>query len=87
MGELSKRIREAKVLAGEEVVVASLREKGILPPEPKEIHLTDVPLLCAECQQPIKGRINTSQWIRVEYIGPEGECQACVQRKKEKASA
>jgi hypothetical protein len=47
--------------------------------------LVDVLLLCTECQQPIKGRINTNQWIRVEFIGPEGECQACYRRKKQEA--
>lgn len=39
--------------------------------------LVDVLLLCVECQQPIKARINTNQWIRVEWIGPSGECQSC----------
>lgn len=48
----------------------------------REVWLADVLLLCTECKQPIKARINTSQWIRVEYIGPEGECQGCVQKKK-----
>lgn len=46
-------------------------------------YLTDVLLLCAECQQPIKARINTQQWIRVEWIGPNGECQRCYQAKRE----
>lgn len=39
--------------------------------------LVDVLLLCVECHQPIKARINTNQWIRVEWIGPSGECQSC----------
>lgn len=39
--------------------------------------LVDVLLLCVECRQPIKARINTNQWIRVEWIGPSGECQSC----------
>lgn len=39
--------------------------------------LVDVLLLCVECQQPIKARINTNQWMRVEWIGPSGECQSC----------
>lgn len=46
-----------------------------------EVHLTDVLLLCTECSKPIKGRINTQQWIRVEWIGPEGECLKCYQEK------
>jgi hypothetical protein len=46
-------------------------------------YLTDVLLLCVECRQPIKARINTSQWIRVEWIGSNGECQACHSRQKE----
>lgn len=48
-----------------------------------ETYLTDVLLLCAECHQPIKARINTQQWIKCEWIGPSGECQACYNRKKE----
>lgn len=47
-----------------------------------ETMLVDVLLLCTECQQPIKARINTTQWIRVEWIGPSGECQACYNEKK-----
>lgn len=45
-------------------------------------YLTDVHLLCAVCHQPIKARINTQQWIRVEFIGPEGECLSCYQKKR-----
>lgn len=48
------------------------------------VYLTDVLLLCTECSEPIKGRINTQQWIRVEWIGPEGECLKCYQEKKAK---
>lgn len=51
-----------------------------LQPDPR---LIDVLLLCVECCQPIKARINTSQWIRCEWIGPKGECQACYNRQKE----
>lgn len=47
-----------------------------------DIYLTDVLVLCVDCQQPIKARINTQQWIKVEWIGPEGECLGCYQRKK-----
>lgn len=47
-----------------------------------DLYLTDVTILCAECQQPIKARINTTQWIRVEWIGPSGECQRCYNEKK-----
>lgn len=35
-------------------------------------YLTDVLLLCTECGEPIKARINTQQWIRVEWIGGRG---------------
>lgn len=49
-----------------------------------DTYLTDVLLLCTECGEPIKGRINTQQWIKVEWIGPEGECLRCYQEKKEK---
>ena len=51
-------------------------------PAPSDMYLADVLLLCTECGNPIKGRINTQQWIRVEFIGPEGECQSCYQQKK-----
>lgn len=47
-----------------------------------DTYLVDVLLLCAECGESIKGRINTQQWIRVEFIGPEGECLKCYQEKK-----
>lgn len=49
-----------------------------------EVYLADVFLLCVECGEPIKARINTQQWIRVEWIGPEGECLKCYQEKKAK---
>lgn len=45
-------------------------------------YLTDVHLLCAICHQPIKARINTCNWLRVEWIGPSGECLSCYQRAK-----
>lgn len=47
-----------------------------------DLYLSDVLLLCTECQRPIKARINTQQWIRVEWIGPNGECQVCYQEKR-----
>lgn len=53
-------------------------------PAVTETYLTDVLLLCTECGEPIKGRINTPQWIRVEFIGPEGDCLKCYQEKKVK---
>lgn len=49
-----------------------------------EIMLVDVELLCVDCRRPIKARINTNQWVRVEWIGPSGECQTCYQAKREK---
>lgn len=47
------------------------------------LYLVDVLLLCTECHEPIKARINTEQWIRVEFIGPGGECRSCLKLKKE----
>ena len=49
-------------------------------------YITNVLLLCVECKQPIKARINTANWIRVEWIGPNGECQACYNQKREAAN-
>lgn len=46
------------------------------------IYLTDIEVLCTECRQPIHARINTQQWIRVEWIGPSGECLSCYQKAK-----
>lgn len=46
------------------------------------IYLTDIEVLCAECRQPIRARVNTQQWIRVEWIGPGGECLSCYQKAK-----
>lgn len=45
--------------------------------------LVDVLLLCTRCKQPIKARINTPNWLRVEWIGPFGECLRCFQEAKE----
>lgn len=53
-------------------------------PAATEMYLTDVLLLCTECGGSTKARINTPQWIRVEFIGPEGECLKCYQEKKVK---
>lgn len=47
------------------------------------IYLTDVELLCSECHQSIRARINTCNWLRVEWIGPSGECLSCYQKAKE----
>jgi hypothetical protein len=51
-----------------------------------DLYLSDVLLLCVTCQQPIKARINTAQWIRVEWISPSGECKGCFDRAKEQRS-
>lgn len=48
------------------------------------LYLSNVLLLCVECQQPIHARINTPQWIRVEWISPEGKCQGCHAKGKER---
>lgn len=55
----------------------------VIRQQPSTTYLTDVELLCVECQRPIKARINTEQWIRVEFIGPNGECRECYNQKKE----
>jgi hypothetical protein len=49
-----------------------------LQPEPR---LVDVELLCVSCRGPIKARINTQQWIRVEWIGPDGQCKSCYDKR------
>lgn len=46
--------------------------------------LVDVLLLCSQCKQPVKARINTPNWIRVEWIGSSGECLQCHQQSKAK---
>lgn len=51
-----------------------------------DLYLVDVLLLCTECKRPIKARINTPNWLRVEWIGPSGECLACYQKKKQEAT-
>lgn len=48
-----------------------------------EMYPVDILLLCVTCQQPIRARINTSQWLRVEWISPSGECKSCYDRMKE----
>jgi hypothetical protein len=50
-----------------------------------EVWLADVHLLCVECSEPIKARINSQSWIKVEWIGPEGQCRGCYQELKEEA--
>lgn len=45
-------------------------------------YLTDVTLLCTACRGEIKARINTKEWIRCEFIGPNGECLKCYQEKR-----
>lgn len=45
--------------------------------------LLDVLLLCVRCREPIRARINTPNWLRVDWIGPEGECLRCYQEAKE----
>lgn len=49
----------------------------------EQMYLVDVLLLCTTCKQPIKARINTPQWIRVEWISPKGECQGCATQRRE----
>lgn len=48
-----------------------------------DLYLTDILLLCVTCRQPIKARINIPQWVRVEWISSEGECQGCHSQQKE----
>ena len=52
-----------------------------------DLLLADVLLLCVTCKEPIKARINTNNWIRVEFISPQGECLKCYQEKKRKTDA
>lgn len=47
------------------------------------VYIASVHLLCAECRQPIKATITTAQWLKVEWISPDGTCQACWQLKKQ----
>lgn len=47
-----------------------------------DLYLSDILLLCVECQRPIKARINTPQWVRVEWIAPDGSCQSCWNQRK-----
>jgi hypothetical protein len=51
-----------------------------LQPDPR---LVDVELLCVSCCSPIKARINTQQWIRVEWIGPDGQCKSCYDKRRD----
>lgn len=48
-----------------------------------DIYLSDILLLCVECHQPIKARINTSQWVKVEWISPDGQCKTCYDKRKD----
>jgi hypothetical protein len=48
-----------------------------------DTYIVSVHLLCVECHQPIKAWINSQNWIRVEWISPEGECQVCWRLGKE----
>lgn len=47
--------------------------------------LVDVLLLCTRCREPIKARINTPNWLRVEWISSEGECLRCFQEAKDES--
>lgn len=49
-------------------------------------YIISVELLCVTCKQRIKAWINSPNWIRVEWISPSGECQACNQKSKESAN-
>jgi hypothetical protein len=46
-------------------------------------YVADVLLLCSRCREPIKATITTAQWIKVQWIGPEGECQRCWSEARE----
>ena len=48
-----------------------------------DTYIVPAHVLCSGCQQPIKAWINSPQWIRVEWVSPEGECQACARERKE----
>lgn len=46
-------------------------------------YIVPIEVLCVTCKQPIKGWVNSPQWLRVEWISPQGECRACDQQAKE----
>lgn len=46
-------------------------------------YIIPVEVLCVTCKQPIKAWINSPQWLRVEWISPEGNCQRCYNEAKE----
>lgn len=46
-------------------------------------YILPIEVLCVTCKQPIKGWVNSPQWLRVEWISPSGECRACDQQAKE----
>lgn len=49
-----------------------------------DIWLSDIYLLCVTCREPIRARISTANWIRVEWISGDGECQRCHKLGKER---
>jgi hypothetical protein len=53
------------------------------PPTGDTLYLSDILLLCVTCHQPIKAVITTEQWVKVEWISPDGECRECVRKAKE----
>jgi hypothetical protein len=50
---------------------------------PDDLYIVSVHLLCVTCKEPIRATITTAQWIKCEWIGPNGECQGCWNRVKE----
>ena len=48
-----------------------------------DTYITPVHLLCVTCREPIRATITTAQWIKVEWISNEGECQGCWNKRKE----
>lgn len=48
-----------------------------------DTYTVSVLLLCVTCREPIKAWISSPNWIRVEWISPSGECQACWNKAKE----
>lgn len=48
-----------------------------------DTYIASVHLLCAACKQPIRATITTAQWIKCEWISPDGSCQSCWNLKKQ----
>lgn len=66
------------VLETETEMYSTPKLNKFLPGQEVELVIADVYLLCVTCYQPIRAQVRTTQWIKVEWISGEGECQACA---------